>query len=126
MGPAVLIDCNILNVGKPKSGFLQAVGDCLRRKTSPMLDAPEAFLFGCSNELAVTDERSGGITVIGVKAENDHACAAACAPRCLRTEAQKTGDNSVMASGFIYPTQAPIDDLQRYQCFGQKPLQRII
>ena len=37
-----------------------------------MLDAAEALLFGRRNELAVADERSRGIAVEGVEAEDDH------------------------------------------------------
>src|SRR5262245_3437093 len=41
IGPAVLIDRNMLNVGKGEVGFPQAVGNRLRWKASPMLHAAE-------------------------------------------------------------------------------------
>src|SRR5262249_23253403 len=72
IGPAVLIDRNMLNIRKGEAGFPQAVGNCLRRETSPMLHAAEALLFRRSNKLAVADERGRRITVESIKPQNDH------------------------------------------------------
>src|SRR5262249_36472981 len=72
IGPAVLIDRNMLNVGKGDAGFPQAVGNRLRWEASPMLHAAEAFFFSRSNKLAVAEERSCGIAVEGIKPQNDH------------------------------------------------------
>ena len=72
IGPAVLIDRNMLNIGQGEACFPQAVGNCLRGKASPMLHAAEALLFRRSNKLAVADERSRGIAVEGVEAKDDH------------------------------------------------------
>src|SRR5262249_32153435 len=72
IGSAVLIDRNMLNIGKGEACFPQAVSNCLRREASPMLHAAEALLFRGSNKLAVADERGRGIAVEGIKPQNDH------------------------------------------------------
>src|SRR5262249_41806169 len=72
IGPAVLIDRNMLNIGKGEACFPQAVGNCLRREASPMLHAAEALLFRRSNKLAISDECGRRITVECIKAQNDH------------------------------------------------------
>src|SRR5262249_50098940 len=55
IGPAVLIDRNMLNIGNGEACFPQAVGNCLRGKASPMLYTAEPLLFRRSNKLAVAD-----------------------------------------------------------------------
>src|SRR5262245_42034829 len=72
IGPAVLIDGNMLNIGKGEACLPQAIGNCLRRKASPMLHAAEALLFRRSNKLAVADERGRGIAVECIEAKYDH------------------------------------------------------
>src|SRR5262245_27209891 len=72
IGPTVLIDRNMLNIGKGEACFPQAVGNRLRREASPMLHTAEALLFRRSNKLAVSDERSRRIAVEGIKPQNDH------------------------------------------------------
>ena len=72
IGPAVLIDRDMLDVGQLKTCLPQAVGDRLRRKAGPVLDAAEALLLRCRDELAVTNERGRRIAVEGIEAKNDH------------------------------------------------------
>ena len=72
IGPAVLIDGDVLDVGQREICLPQAIGDRLGREAGPMLYAAESLLFCCRNELAVANERGGGIAVEGIEAENDH------------------------------------------------------
>ena len=58
IGPAVLIDRNMLNIRQGEACFPQAIGNCLRRKANPMLHTAKPLLFRRSNKLAVADERS--------------------------------------------------------------------
>jgi len=41
-------------------------------KSRPMLDPAETLLLGGSDQLTVTDQRSGRITVKSIQAKNDH------------------------------------------------------
>ena len=52
--------------------FVEAVADGDRRKSRPVLDAPEALLLGRGDELAVDDDAGRGVGVMGVDAEDDH------------------------------------------------------
>ena len=73
IGPAVLIDRDVLNIGKLETRFPQAVGNCLRREARTMLHAAEPLLFRRRDEFPVAHERSGRISMEGVEAEDDHA-----------------------------------------------------
>ena len=72
IGPAVLIDGDVLDIGERDARFPQTIGDRLRREAGPMLDATKSLLFRRRNERAVANERGGGIAVEGVETENDH------------------------------------------------------
>src|SRR5262245_29255415 len=48
LGPIVLIERNMVHIRQPHTCLAQTIGDSLRRKSGPMLDAAEAlFLCGC-------------------------------------------------------------------------------
>ena len=55
IGATVLIDGDMIHVGESETGLLQAIGDGLRRKPSPMLDASEALFLGCGDKLPVAN-----------------------------------------------------------------------
>src|SRR5262245_44508594 len=46
IGPTVLVESNVIYIGQLYTGFPQAVGHSLRRKSGPMLDTPEALFLG--------------------------------------------------------------------------------
>src|SRR5262245_55931974 len=73
----------MLNIGKREARFSQAVGDRLGWKASPMLHSAEPLLFCGGDELAVAHERSGGVTMEGIEAENDHPGPKPSAPSSL-------------------------------------------
>ena len=62
----------MLHIGERDARFAQAIGDRLRGKAGPMLDAAEALLLRRRDELAVAHERGRRIAVKGVEAEDDH------------------------------------------------------
>ncbi len=72
VGAAVLIDRDMVDIGEAQPGFAQAVGDGLRGKPRPMLDAAKALLFGGRHQFAVPHQRRRGIAVEGIEAEDDH------------------------------------------------------
>jgi hypothetical protein len=51
--------------------LFQTIGDGVRRKPRPMLDAAKPLLFGGGNKLAAAQNASRGVGVIGVDAEDD-------------------------------------------------------
>jgi hypothetical protein len=66
LGPIVLIERNMVHIRQPHTCLAQTIGDSLRRKSGPMLDAAEAlFLCGC-DELTVTHKCGRGISVEGI------------------------------------------------------------
>src|SRR5690348_17500080 len=44
MGRAVLVECDVIDVGQCNSSFRQTISDRLRRETGPMLLSTESFL----------------------------------------------------------------------------------
>src|SRR5437763_12673868 len=72
IGPVVLINGDVLDIGQSEAGFTQTVSDRLRRKAGPMLDATKSLLFCRRNKRTVADQRGRGIAVECVEAENDH------------------------------------------------------
>src|ERR1035437_642801 len=72
IGPDVLIDRDMLDIGQRETRFPQAIGDGLRWKASPMLDPGEPFLFRRCHKLAITNNRRCRIAVEGIQAEYDH------------------------------------------------------
>ena len=72
IGPAVLIDRDVVHIIEPQVRLPQTIGDGLRWKARPMLDAAEPLLLRGGDEHAVAHERGRGICVKGVKAEDDH------------------------------------------------------
>ena len=72
VGATVLIERDVIHVGKLNACLAQAIGDGLGGKSRPMLDAAEPLLLGGRDQLAVAHQRSGRVGVKGVQAENDH------------------------------------------------------
>ena len=68
----VQIDGDVLEVAKLDPRLLQAKLHRQRRQSGSVLDAAEAFLFDGGNELAIAEDGGGGVTVVGIDAENDH------------------------------------------------------
>src|SRR5258705_2657412 len=64
------ISVDIARVG---AGHVEARAYRLARVAGVMLDAPEALLFHCRDELAVTQDRGGDVAVIRVDPQNEHA-----------------------------------------------------
>ena len=72
VGAAVLVDRDMVDVAQARAGFREAIGDRLRGKAGPVLDAPEPFLLGGGDQHAVADQARRGVGVERVDAENDH------------------------------------------------------
>ena len=72
VGPAVLIDGDVVHIAQIHLGLAQAICDSLRWKTCPMLHAAKAFLLGGSDQLAVTHDRRCRVAVEGVKTKDNH------------------------------------------------------
>src|SRR5262249_56740759 len=72
IGPTVLIDSDVPDIGEPDARFAHAVGDRLRREAGPMLDAAESLFLCCRNERAVANNRRSRIAVEGIDSKNDH------------------------------------------------------
>src|SRR6478672_3852879 len=56
VGAAVLVHSEMVDVGQRDPRLAQAIGDCLRRKSRPVFEPSEAFLFGRGNEYPVAQE----------------------------------------------------------------------
>src|SRR6267378_4367409 len=54
--PAILIHCNVVNIGERDPGLRQAVCDRLRRKPRPVLDATKTLLLRRCHECAITND----------------------------------------------------------------------
>src|SRR5215204_5491643 len=61
-----------VDVGGSEAADLEAGVHGVLRHAGVVLDTPIALLFDGRNELAVADERSGDVTVVGVDAEDVH------------------------------------------------------
>ena len=72
IGATVLIERDVIHIREPDTCLAQAIGDGLRGKPGPMLDAAEALLLGGRDQLAVAHERRRGIGMKGIEAENNH------------------------------------------------------
>src|SRR5215471_4399321 len=57
IGPAVLVECNVLDVRKSDTGLSKTVGNRLGRKASPVFHATKSLFFRSRDQLAVADER---------------------------------------------------------------------
>ena len=57
VGATVLIDGNVIDIGEGKSGFIQAIGDCLRRKACPVFHPPKTLLLSGRKEYAIPNKR---------------------------------------------------------------------
>ena len=71
IGPAVLIDRDVVHVTQTHPCLAQAILNRLRRKTGPVLHAAKSLLLGGGDEHAVAHERRRGIRVEGVESEDD-------------------------------------------------------
>lgn len=49
----VLVYCDVIYILQPDSRFLKTATDCFRRKTSPVLEASEAFFLSSGNYCAL-------------------------------------------------------------------------
>jgi hypothetical protein len=72
IGPVVLINGDVLDIGEPEARFAQAVGDRVRREAGPMLQAAKSLLFRRRNERAVAHQGGRRIGVECIEAEDDH------------------------------------------------------
>src|SRR5262249_17474216 len=70
----ILVDCNKIDVAKVHACFSEAVPDRFNWKSGPVLDTTEAFLFGCSDELASFHKTGCRIAVIGINAQYETQC----------------------------------------------------
>src|SRR5690242_1951809 len=91
IGLAVLIDRDAVDVAQPDAGFSQAVRRRLRRKAGAMLDAAEALFLGGGDQHAVAQQRSRGIGVERIEAEDDHRSRACRRPPAPVTAARRPG-----------------------------------
>src|SRR5215472_3017146 len=57
LGAIVLVDSNMVYIGEAQSYFLQAIGDGLRGKPSPMLNPAKPLLFSGCHQFAVPQQR---------------------------------------------------------------------
>ena len=57
VGATVLIERDVLHIRKLNACLSQAIGDSMRRKSRPMLDAAESLLLGGRNQLSVSHQR---------------------------------------------------------------------
>jgi hypothetical protein len=56
VGTAVQIDRDMVHIAEAQAGFAQAIGDRLRGKPCPMLDAPKTLFFrGCNKSPIAND-----------------------------------------------------------------------
>lgn len=71
VGLGIAVERDVTDISEGNLRLGEAVSDCLGGKSRPVLDAPEAFLFGGGNNLAVAHEASRRVAVVGVEAENE-------------------------------------------------------
>lgn len=67
----VLIDCNGIDITDGNASSSQTVFDGLSRKSRPMFDAAEAFLFGGSDKMTVREKTGGRIAMVGIYPQNE-------------------------------------------------------
>ena len=72
IGAVVAIDRNMGDVLQLQFRFGKAVGQRLRGKTGPVLDATEALLLRGRDQLAVLHEAGRRVGVIGIETDNIH------------------------------------------------------
>src|SRR5207244_1263845 len=72
VGPAALVDGDVIDVSKRNLCLAQAIGDCLGGKSCPVLNPAEALLFGCGNEHSVAEKRGRRVAVERIESENNH------------------------------------------------------
>src|SRR5262245_13975398 len=72
IGPAVLIDRDMVHVVQVQLRLAQAIFNRLGRKTSPVFDAAKAFFLCGGNQLAVAHDCRRRIRVESVETKNDH------------------------------------------------------
>ena len=70
--PGITGNGDVIDFGKFQSGNFEAITDCRRRKTSSVLDAVEAFLFHGGDKLSIAHDRSRGIPMVRIDAQNIH------------------------------------------------------
>lgn len=64
----IAIHGNVLDILEPDARLRQAVPNGLARKSSPMFDSAEAFLFCRCDQLAIPYQTRRGVTVIRIEA----------------------------------------------------------
>jgi len=63
----------VIDVGeRDTTGFSQTIGDGLRRKARPMLDAAESLLFDRGHQNSISNEGSRGVAMECIETEDDH------------------------------------------------------
>jgi hypothetical protein len=65
-------DRNAIDISSSDIAQLETPFDGLFRKTGPMLDPPKALLFDGTHKLAVSNQDSRNISMVGVDTEDDH------------------------------------------------------
>ena len=65
-------DGDMIDVGESEACFLEAVANGLHGKTSGVFYAIETLFFDGGDELAVADNRSGSVAVVGIDSQNVH------------------------------------------------------
>jgi len=65
--PRIAADRDVVEVGSGETRVGKAPGRRLGREARAVLDAVEPLLLGRADELAVDDERGGGVAVVGVQ-----------------------------------------------------------
>ena len=72
IGPAVLIDGDMLDITKSNTGFSKTIGNRVRGKAGPMLHPTKSFLFRCRHKLAVAYQCCRGIAMECIKTKDNH------------------------------------------------------
>src|SRR5580704_2832911 len=92
----VLIETDVVDIGKFDACLTQAIRDCLRWKSCPMLNPAESLFLRSGNQLAIAHQCRRGIGMKSVKPKNNHR-ALGRMPRILSKKAREAspGNNSV-------------------------------
>ena len=100
--PRVPGDRDVVDLGRRDPGHVETAPDRLGRESRPVLDAAEPLLLDRRHELPVPQQHGGGVSVVGVDAEDDHPRG----PRCgLRTALGSPGPSA--RAGRAPPTRSP-------------------
>ena len=75
VGATVLIEGHVLYIRQPNASLVQAIGDGMDGKPSPMLDTAKSLLLSGCNQFSVPHQRSRRIAMKSVQTQNDHRAA---------------------------------------------------